>query len=155
MEFKIFKTLPKKYVTQAHALWNAEYPTAMIQSDIKIFEQYLNNLANQSHILLIDEDDLLGWYFDYEQKDLTWFSMILKNEIHSQGYGTKILKMAKTAKKELNGWVITSKTSKKTNGQIYRSPLKFYKKQDFKILVEKQIEVQGMTLVAIRWTDKS
>ena len=151
---KIIKTniLTKIQKEQIIDLWNNEYPKKLIHKNLKSFEIYLQNLNQQSHILLIDnKNQVKGWYFDFIRENEKWFAMILEAEQQGKGYGTKLLNEAKQKENELNGWVIDHNKDKKKNGEIYKSPIKFYEKNDFKIINKTRLELETISAVKIEW----
>ncbi|MBR9854845.1 MAG: hypothetical protein GYB37_09760 [Algicola sp.] len=70
-------------------------------------KNYLENLIEQSHILIKNENQSIkGWYCGFIRENEKWFVIILDSKFHGKGLGTKILNLAKENKSELNGWVI-------------------------------------------------
>ena len=133
-------------------LWNAEYPKNLIHLNLSDFEDYLNTLANQHHILLTDENGVIkGWYFDFDRADEKWFAIILDTEIHGKGFGTVLLNEAKKKESILNGWVIDKTDYFKQNGSRYISPIPFYIKNGFKLLPEIRLELEHLSAVKIIW----
>jgi len=51
----------------------------------------------------------------------------------------------------LNGWVVDGERYIKSNGEKYLSPLEFYKKNDFEILVGERLETEKISAVKIKW----
>ena len=99
-----------------YILWNKEYPINLTYLAFEELENYLRNLKNQRHLLLIDENEIVkGWYFDFIRENEKWFAMILDSQIQGKGFGTHLLNEAKQSVTELNGWVIDHNNYKKTN----------------------------------------
>lgn len=133
-------------------LWNAEYPKNLTHQNLSNFENYLNALANQHHLILTDENSAIkGWYFDFERNHEKWFAMILAAEIHGKGFGTLLLNGAKKKESVLNGWVIDKTDYLKQNGNLYKSPVPFYLKNGFKLLPEIRLELEHLSAVKITW----
>jgi hypothetical protein len=133
-------------------IWNNEYPAQLSHQNIEEFESYLGNLFDQKHILLMDQSGTIqGWYFSFVRDEERWFAMILDTGIQKQGWGRRLLYRAKEEETELNGWVIDHHRDRKSNGEIYHSPLEFYLKQDFKLLPEDRLELNKISAVKIRW----
>jgi hypothetical protein len=44
-----------------------------------------------------------GRYFEFKRENEKWFALILDSSFHGNGFGTKILELAKQNKNELNG----------------------------------------------------
>lgn len=53
-----------------YTLWNNEYPTNLMYSSCQDFKNYLKNLSQKHHLLLIDDQEKVkGWYFDFEREN--------------------------------------------------------------------------------------
>ncbi|MHB1145979.1 MAG: GNAT family N-acetyltransferase [Lutibacter sp.] len=135
-----------------YELWNAEYPKNLTHQNLSNFENYLNALTNQYHMLLIDKNgNIKGWYFDFDRNNEKWFAMILASEIHGKGFGTLLLNEAKKRESALNGWVIDKTDYLKQNGVCYKSPIPFYLKNGFQKLPEIRLELEHLSAVKIIW----
>lgn len=135
-----------------YELWNAEYPKNLTHQNLSDFENYLNALTNQYHMLLIDKNGAIkGWYFDFDRNNEKSFAMILATEIHGKGFGTLLLNEAKKRESELNGWVIDKTDYLKQNGVGYKSPVPFYLKNGFHKLPEIRLELEHLSAVKITW----
>ncbi|NER12033.1 GNAT family N-acetyltransferase [Leptobacterium flavescens] len=133
-------------------LWNKEYPVKLRLETFNDLENYLSELEDPHHILLIDADkELKGWYVDFSREDERWFAMILNSELQGKGLGSKLLKMAMDRETELNGWVIDHEKDLKQNGKPYRSPIAFYLKNGFEILPDNRLELDKISAVRIRF----
>ena len=135
-------------------LWNYEYPEKLNYQTLSEFENYLDNLTEQSHILMRNENQSIkGWYFDFIRENEKWFAIILDSKFHEKGLGTKILNLAKEKESELNGWVIDN-NDKKKNGELYKSPLSFYLKNGFKKFDKERLELEKLSAIKIKWENK-
>ncbi len=153
MRFIKRKKLTSGQKQEIFELWNNEYPRNLKYNDIAELDEYLSKLEDQNHILLIDDNGKIeGWYSDFIRDQERWFLAILNSKIQGKKFGTQILNMAKEANEELNGWVINSDNFIKTNGQFYKSPTDFYKKQDFQILEETKLETDRISAIKIKWS---
>lgn len=153
VEFIKLTELSKTDKKQILNLWNTEYPEKLNYQTLVDFENYLNNLSEQSHIVMIDKNQKIkGWYFDFNRENEKWFAIILDSKFHGKGFGTKILNLAKEKETELNGWVIDHNNDKKRNGEFYNSPLAFYLKNGFEKLAETRLELEKISAVKIKWT---
>jgi GNAT superfamily N-acetyltransferase len=133
-------------------LWNNEYPEKLNYRNLADFENYLKNLSKQSHIIMVDKDqNIKGWYFDFIRENEKWFAIILDSKFQGKGLGKKMLNLVKEKESELNGWVIDHSNDKKQNGEIYESPLSFYLKNGFEILVKNRLEHEKISAVKIKW----
>lgn len=119
------------------------------------FENYLEILTNQSHIVMIDEKQCIkGWYFDFIRDEEKWFAILLDSKIQGQGFGTQLLKQAKEGASELNAWVIDHDNDLKQNGEFYKSPLPFYLKNGFEKHSGIRLELDKLSAIKIRWAHK-
>lgn len=152
MNFIKTNILTKNQKEQIIDLWNNEYPEKLKHQSLESFDIYLRNLNEQSHILLIDNKQRVnGWYFDFIRENEKWFAMILNSELQGKGFGTKLLNEAKRKENELNGWVIDHNYDIKQNGEFYQSPIKFYEKNEFKIINGIRLELDMISAVKIKW----
>ena len=152
MNFVFTDKLSKTQKNQILAIWNKEYPSVIKLNSINDFETYLSNLRDQKHILITSESgEVKGWYFDFIRDKERWFTIIVDTEIQGKGYGKKLLFKGKEINSELNGWIINSSDFKKENGEIYRSPVGFYRKNGFKIFPEIKFETDKSTTIKIKW----
>lgn len=134
-------------------LWNTEYPQNLKYKDISELDEYLKKLADQNHILLMDENDKIkGWYSDFFRDNERWFLAILSSDTQGLKFGTRIIKKAKEAHEELNGWVINLDNYLKADGQFYKSPTDFYRKQGFQILEDIKLETNQISAIKMKWS---
>lgn len=134
-------------------LWNNEYPEKLAYNSMDGFENYLEKLSEVKHFLLTDNDEKIhGWAITFIRDSETWFAIILSENLHGKGRGTKVLNELKQNKNELNGWVIDHSNDRKINGEFYKSPLEFYKKNEFEVLSDIRLELEIMSAVKIKWT---
>lgn len=133
-------------------LWNNEYPEKLAYKSIDGFESYLEKLNEVNHFILLNDDEKIqGWAITFERESETWFAIILSENLHGKGWGTKVLNELKRHKNELNGWVIDNSNDKKLNGNFYKSPLEFYLKNEFEVLSDTRLELEIMSAVKIKW----
>ena len=152
MEFITLTELSKTDKEEILDLWNNEYPEKLNYQTISEFENYLENLTEQSHILMRSENQSIkGWYFDFIRENEKWFAIILDSKFHRKGFGTKILNLAKEKESELNGWVSDKGNDKKKNGELYKSPLNFYLKNGFEKIAKNRLELEKLSAVKIKW----
>jgi ribosomal protein S18 acetylase RimI-like enzyme len=134
-------------------LWNAEYPASIAYSDVSGFDEYLNNLGERKHYLLVDgSGEILGWAMIFQREGAKWFAIIVDGRVQDQGYGLKLLEALQRAEKRLFGWVIDHNKSLRANGEPYRSPLAFYRKTGFRVHDSEKIVKQDISGVKIEWT---
>lgn len=136
-------------------LWNAEYPVQLWHPDTRSFDDYLSELRNPEYYLLVDENEnIKGWLACFIRRDEKWFALLIDSREQKKGYGSQLLNSVKEFEAEINGWVIDRDTDLKANGETYRSPLGFYEKNDFEILLDVRLESETMSAVKIRWVRK-
>ncbi|AZA62578.1 GNAT family N-acetyltransferase [Chryseobacterium indoltheticum] len=137
---------------QVLQLWNNEYPEKLAYKNMGGFESYLEKLNEVKHFLLANNDEKIqGWAITFKRENETWFAIILSENLHGKGWGTKVLNELKQNKKEMNGWVIDHSDDKKRNGSFYKSPLEFYLKNGFEVLSDTRLELEIMSAVKIKW----
>ncbi len=125
---------------QVFDLWNSEYPDKLTYQNLNEFDNYLQNLNNLKHFLLINNIDfILGWALTFDRDNEKWFAIILSEKLQGKGLGRKMLDEIKN-------------NEKKKNGQPYISPLTFYQKCDFEILSDDRLELDKISAVKINWT---
>ena len=152
MQFIKTSKLSKSQKQEICDLWNNEYPEKLNYRNLADFENYLKNLSKQSHIIMVNKDqNIKGWYFDFIRENEKWFAIILDSKFQGKGLGIKMLNLAKEKESELTGWVIDHSNDKKQNGEIYESPLSFYLKNGFELLIKNRLEHEKISAVKIKW----
>jgi GNAT superfamily N-acetyltransferase len=151
MDFINTTVLSDKQKKRLLDLWNDEYPANLRHSGVSELEEYLANLSDVAHILLVENGQILGWYFDFNRAAERWFAMILDRAIQGRGWGSKILEVAKEKNSLLNGWVIDHDDNKMRDGSAYKSPLGFYLKNGFDLMAEQRLELDKISAVRIKW----
>jgi GNAT superfamily N-acetyltransferase len=152
MNIHSFIELTSTHKPQLLELWNNEYPVELGYKSLSDFENYLNNLESPSHHFLADnEGNIKGWYFDFNRDSEKWFGIIVESSLHGKGLGRSLLNYAKSKEPELNGWVIDHQNSQRKDGQLYQSPLEFYKKQGFEVHCDIRLELPEISAVKIHW----
>lgn len=138
---------------QIFELWNKEYPRNLKYNSVEELENYLRELMDQNHMLLLDEKDTIkGWYFDFIRENERWFVAIIDLDFQGRTFGTQLMELAKQERSDLSGWVINSDNYQKLNGEKYKSPTGFYKKLGFEILSEIILINDKITATKIRWS---
>lgn len=152
MQFTHKKELSASDKLHLMELWNNEYPEKLAYAGIDAFEVYLENLKDQRHILMCDENNnIQGWYFQFTRENETWFAIIIDSKCQGAGMGTQLLDMAKEQVEQLSGWVIDHNGDIKKNGEFYTSPLNFYLKNGFQLISETRLELDFISAVKIQW----
>lgn len=134
-------------------LWNNEYFQSISHNTLEDLEGYLNKLTQKRHIMLVDNENVLGWCLTFNREDARWFIILLDSKLHKKGFGSKLLDKAKENETELNGWVITHDDYFKNNGEPYKSPVGFYKKNGFTICEQIKLELEEFIAIKIQWQD--
>ncbi|MBS1731320.1 MAG: hypothetical protein JSS67_11190 [Bacteroidetes bacterium] len=155
---EIVKTviLDRKEKQQVFDLWNSEYPINLGFTKVLDMDNYLNMLPNLMYYLLKDDKkQLKGWAMTFSSGTEIWFAITVSTNVQRRGFGTLLLHTLKNENDLLNGWVIDHENDYKRNGQIYQSPLPFYKKNEFTILSEYRLELPVLSAVKITWNKKN
>ncbi|CAN1492276.1 hypothetical protein MCETHM1_00231 [Flavobacteriaceae bacterium] len=133
-------------------LWNSEYPKKICYAALSEFENYLDNLSELKHYLLLNErNQLKGWAFTFVREEENWFGIILNSEIQSKGLGSLLLNELKKANSVLNGWATDHQNDFKQNKEPYLSPLGFYTKNGFLVNPITRMDNEKISAVKIRW----
>ncbi len=151
MEFVEKQILSSREKEEIFSLWNSEYPQNLSYERQQDFENYLDNLEDQFHVLILDEGIIKGWYFDFIRDNSRWFGTILHRHLQGKRLGTALLNLAKNKRTELNGWIIADETYKKSDGTPYLSPADFYRKNHFKILQNERLTTEKFSAIKILW----
>ena len=152
MEFTHTTSLDQRQKQDLLTLWNTEYPEKLNFASISALETYLHDLQDLNHLLLLNDSKLIvGWAFSFERTTEDWFAIILSEEAKNKGYGTQMLNTIKARHNILNGWVIDHDHDLKADGQPYRSPLDFYKKNNFAVIPLVRLETEKISAVKIQW----
>ena len=133
-------------------LWNEEYPEQIRHKDLNSLENYLNNVKTDWHAFILNTDDeIIGWYFQFERNEETWFAMIIGSKYQGKGLGTRLLNEAKKHALVLHGWAVDHDNYIKSNGSYYLSPLPFYLKSGFEPEKKIRLETDNLSTVKIVW----
>jgi GNAT superfamily N-acetyltransferase len=152
MKFTEIKTLNEKQKLEIIELWNNEYPKELSHNSLSEFDQYLLTLSDKSHILLSDKNGAVkGWLIYFVRDNEQCFAMLLDSSLQGQGLGSKFLNLAKERNSELNGWVIDNDNEPKENGENYKSPIGFYRKNGFEIRTDIQLKKKSINGIKVIW----
>lgn len=77
--------------------------------------------------------------------------MIIDSSIQGGGFGSRLLNLAKESNLALNGWVIDNDNELKQNGELYKSPIGFYRKNGFGILTDLKFDYQNIQGIKVKW----
>ena len=152
MNFTETETLNEKQKLEIIELWNSEYPKELSLSGLTDFDQYLHGLSEKHYILLSNENgSVKGWLIYFVRDGEQCFAMLLDSSLQGQGWGSKFLNLAKERNKELNGWVIDNDSELKQNGEVYKSPIGFYRKNGFEIRTDVQLKKKNISGIKVTW----
>jgi len=152
MEFINCSALSQKHKKGILELWNKEYPEKLCFPSLADFEDYLSELNDQTHIVMLDGNNTIcGWYFGFLRENEKWFVLIINSKFQGKGYGSTILDRAKARVNELNGWIIDHNNYKKKSGETYKSPTVFYLKNGFVKTKNTRLELKKITAVKMKW----
>lgn len=152
MKFLHINQLNDRHKSQVRALWNKEYPVNILHPTQADFDNYLNKLMDQRHILFENEKGVIkGWYVDFIREKERWFAMIVDTELQGKGYGRALLTKGKEYNVALSGWVVINSTYLRKDGKPYQSPLEFYKKMGFQVFPEVRLKSDVLETIKIKW----
>ena len=156
MEITKSASLSRQQKLDIIELWNQEYPEALSLSGLDAFDDYLQNLSDKHHLILSDEaGTVMGWLICFIRDNERCFAMLLNASLQGKGWGSRLLNLAKAYNSELIGWVIDHDTEPKQNGENYKSPIEFYRKNGFEILSHVQWKKKNINGIKVRWQAKS
>ncbi len=142
--------ISKKQKAQINKLWNDEYPVKLKDR----FDLLLNDVQNFNHYLIKDKGEVVAWAVEFEKQKETRFSIIIKNQYQGKGIGKLLINKLKNELDEFYGWVIDNDFDLKSNGETYKSPLKFYLKLGFEILENERINKEILNAIKIKYSNK-
>ena len=151
MEVVHFLMLSDEQKEQLRLLWNKEYPASIAHNTLESLENYLNNLKDLNHYLLVDNETIFGWYFDFEREGERQFAIIISSLVKGKGYGKQFLELAKSKNVSLSAWVVDSNEFRKADGKLYKSPIDFYANNGFDIGKERW-DSDILKTVKISWS---
>jgi GNAT superfamily N-acetyltransferase len=143
--------LSKKEINALFALWNAEYPTVVHYSDVASFEQYLTSLENLKHRFYVVDNQIIGWCLSFVRNGNPWFGMIIDRNWQGRGLGSKFIQRSQAEQDEMHGWAVPTDHYLRSDGEQYKSPLDFYRKNGFTIHVEDKLKQGEFERVKIIW----
>ncbi|WP_104384474.1 GNAT family N-acetyltransferase [Sphingobacterium sp. HMA12] len=135
-------------------LWNHEYPSSLSYNRITDFENYIKTLLFPEHILIKNENHLIGWAAKFDRETDRWFVIILSRIAQGKGLGSELMNRLKKNECRLNGWVIDHDLEIKTDGSPYQSPLGFYIKNEFIPATDQRLELPNLSAVKVTWTHR-
>lgn len=139
-------------VRQLRNLWNNEYPLSLNYLRVEDFVLYLTRLENARHYFIKNEEEsIVAWAFDFKRDTDQWFGIIVDSSMQGKGFGTLLLNKLKENNTTLNGWMIDRDTDIKSNGQYYKSPAEFYKKNAFKLNPLERMGFDKISAIKITW----
>jgi hypothetical protein len=135
------------------SLWNDEYPGQLGFNTTIDMDKYLATLHGLEFYLLKNDIKFIeGWAMTFRTGEEKWFTITVSNKVQRQGKGRFLLDKLKADNNALNGWVIDHENDTKRNGEIYQSPLEFYKKNGFRVFPEYRLEIPVLSAVKIAWS---
>ncbi len=143
--------LSPKEVRELFDLWHAEYPTVVHYADLASFEKYLTTLENLQHRFYKKDGQIIGWYLSFVREGNPWFGMIIDRNWQGKGLGSKFIRKVQEEQDEMHGWAVPVNHYMKSDGEPYKSPLDFYRKNGFTIYEEDMLLVKEFERVKIIW----
>ena len=144
-------TLSDNQIQQINVLWNQEYPKNLMNR----FSILLGDATNYQHFILENEaQEVLGWAVLFVKEKETRFSIIVGEASKGMGLGGQLIDALKQACPCFYGWVIDHDNDIKSDGSIYRSPLRFYLKHGFEVLSDHRLDTPIIKAVKVKWCAK-
>jgi GNAT superfamily N-acetyltransferase len=144
-------SLNQRQKVAVFSLWNSQYPETLAFAHVSELEAYLVILKEQKHYLLAEGEKFYGWAFTFIREDEKWFAIILEEAYQRRGIGKAMLRRLQEDEPCLNGWVIDREGHRRMDGNIYRSPLDFYLKNQFTLQSACRLETDKISAVKISW----
>ena len=135
-------------------MWNKEYPSNLVYNSTEEFDEYLTKLNDPENFIVLEDDEILGWALVFFRDNEIWFAIILDSKVQSKGLGTRLLNELKIKYSALNGWVVDHDNFSKLDGSFYKSPIKFYLKNNFSICENVRMENEKISAVKIQWNSQ-
>lgn len=153
MEIIRSEELTEEQKLRVTELWNGEYPKVLSLESVKAFDVYMQDLTGKAHIVIQDAaGKIQGWLICFNRDNERCFAMIMDPSLQGKGWGSKLLYTAKEYNSELVGWVIDNDTGLKENGEYYKSPIEFYRKNGFTILDDEKFTKNGIRGIKVKWS---
>lgn len=142
------KDLTSQQAEQINKLWNEEYPLKLKDR----FFLLLDGADSHHHYLIEDEENsIMAWAVDFEKEKQVRFSIIVASIHKGKGLGGLLINRLKEENNEFYGWVIDHNNDVKSNGEMYLTPMPFYRKHGFEMLDDKRIDNEMIQAVLIKW----
>jgi GNAT superfamily N-acetyltransferase len=130
---------------QIDVLWNEEYPLKLQNR----FGLLLLDVKNHDHYWIEKEGRILAWAVSFEKEEEIRFSIIVSSKYKGLGLGSKLLRRLLEEHQQIYGWVIDHDSDLKKDGTNYKSPLSFYLKNGFHVLIDKRIDTEIIKAVKV------
>jgi len=152
MKILVTKSLTPEQRESIYQLWNNEYPSGLLFSELSEFREHLWSMDNIDHFLILSSDEeVIAWSMIFDRDGQRWFSIIVDTDYQGNKLGTKLVKKLKENEEELYGWVVDHDNDRKASGEKYKSPLNFYKRNGFVVVPEERYDNEKVSAVMIRW----
>ncbi len=154
MEVLKIKHLSNTQKSALMNLWNQEYPKSLFLKNSTDFDTYLSSIDQAIHFLVIQKNEIVGWFVDFKREGENWFAMIIDRNHQHKGIGSMLLNQAKARHQKLLGWVIDQDNELRVDNSTYPSPIQFYIKNEFVVRKEVRLETPKISAVQIEWSRK-
>lgn len=155
MDIKLLSALEPDEWEWVHTCWNAENPVPSQMATKHELEKSLNLGANPRHYLIKNDGLIQGWALTFDSQIGREFLILVDGAHQSRGIGSKLVKTMQTYEPVLNSWIIDQDIFRKANGAIYYSPLMFYLKHGFMVLIDERTDHFGIEKTRINWVSNS
>lgn len=146
MEIFTTKLLTSNQFYQIDKMWNEEFPINLKDR----FALLLDNVENYNHYIIEENGEVMAWAADFEKDNEVRFSIIVSKNYQGRGLGNLLINRLKRDLGEFEGWIIDREDYLKQNGELYQSPIGFYRKLGFEIIENIRSDSDFITAVKIR-----
>lgn len=152
MEVIKTKDLTAIQFKQINQLWDEEFPLNLKGR----FRILLEGVEKYTHYLVVNQfGNIIAWAVAFEKDSEMRFSLIVGINQQRKGLGSILIECLKEDLDDFYGWVIDHNNDNKENGEIYQSPLHFYKKHGFEVLNYVRIDTEILQAVKIKRTSSN
>lgn len=155
MDIKLLSALQPEDWHWVHQCWNAANPATSQFKTTEELVDTIKGLANQNHYLAINDAGIIGWAVTYDSRLGREFLILVDNNNQHKGIGSKIVRTMQATEQELNSWIIDHDAHLKSDGSVYYSPMMFYLKHGFMVIIDERHNHFGVEKTRISWASNS
>ncbi|MFK8055968.1 MAG: GNAT family N-acetyltransferase [Saprospiraceae bacterium] len=132
-------------------LWNTGFPVEVQLTDVGALRKIIEAPNCAHYVLRNAASKIEAWLAVFDRYDTRWFSILVSPEAQGQGLGKALILHAKTVEHCLEGWVVQSDDHFRADGEVYTSPLAFYKKLGFRLNPNRFPSDGKLDVVCVKW----